>query len=357
VLTKIAARIAAVDPKDVTIWSGAGISANSPTTLPTGERLTQRVFDTFFDAGALEVVLGYHQAMGWHPTEPCPLTAKEQGVRVRYPRLETVLGVAVGVNQRDNPAPLEVLADFRDATPNRLHGLFAWHIARGGRHVTANFDRCIERAYSMLFPDMASSDDVPVPGILHFHGFLASDPTGASLGATLASIQGGFSAAMEQALVGSFVDAKLLVVAGYSASDFFDVDVAVQRLPHGRLDGLQVLWISHGTHGWHQLHPTEGTLPVLARHLRTAGAAVALVCGPTKELLDQLTERWGANSSAVDRPAASKAPTSAPPTPFVPTVVTLTVPEERRRAATFVLYRQLGLHHEASRVSCTLGVL
>jgi len=36
-----------------------------------------------------------------------------------------------------------LLADVRQAPPNKNHNFFANHIRQGGRRVTANFDTCI----------------------------------------------------------------------------------------------------------------------------------------------------------------------------------------------------------------------
>lgn len=58
-------------------------------------------------------------------------------------RLETVLQVVDSVH---GAGVLEDLLSDLDGPPNRLHAFFASHLAQGGRHVTMNFDTCIERA-------------------------------------------------------------------------------------------------------------------------------------------------------------------------------------------------------------------
>ncbi|MFL6112244.1 MAG: hypothetical protein ACJ786_12950 [Catenulispora sp.] len=332
VLAAVLDRISHVAPMDTLMWSGAGVSIEPPASLPSGWGLTRRTFDGLFELGALDRILSYHTALGWISEPVCPCQpAGRAGPRL--PRLETVLGVAVRVTGPHSPAVLpRLLADVRDAQPNRLHRFFADHLIAGGRHVTANFDGCIERA---LPPSRSAAD----AGILHFHGSLAADPSGQSLGATLARIERGFPTALARQCIDRVCAARVLVIVGYSGSDFFDVDVAFAALAAGSLSRVRAVWVAHSDHPWHRWDRPRHGEPPLAGLLRAAGCAVEFACGPTADLLIALGRRWGFR----DHQAPPPDHRPAPPTPP-------TIPRPARQAATFELYRQLGLHAEVSRM-------
>jgi hypothetical protein len=78
--------------------------------------------------------------------------------RKTMPRLEGILQPLIGALGAEVAlAPFVVI----EAAPaNRLHEVFAAHLATGGKHLTVNFDRCIENAYGTSEP----------PGLTHLHG-------------------------------------------------------------------------------------------------------------------------------------------------------------------------------------------
>ena len=150
------------------VRTGAGISADLPTGAPVGNGLADRALEHCFTAHAAEIAAGYY--------------LKLRVPRSR-PRLETLLDVVRRVHGL--ATLVDVLADLRQPLPNGLHEFFAAHASAGGRHITANFDPCIESA--------ASANGRQV-NVLHFHGSFADDQSGDSLGATLARIERGFPA-------------------------------------------------------------------------------------------------------------------------------------------------------------------
>jgi hypothetical protein len=330
VVADLAGVAGAVAPGSVVVWSGAGVSVEGPASLPTGWELTRRVFGAFFDEDALETVLAHHRGVGWWQVAACP---QDRNGRPgpRPPRLETVLGVAARVHGDD--AVHGILADAWDAEPNRMHGFFAAHLDRGGRHVTANFDACIERAADAWFPGWRSRGTVH-----HFHGSVADDLSGHLLGATLQRIEGGFDADQAAALRRMLPERGVLLVAGYSGSDFFDVDTAIAALPPSALAQVRVAWVFHSDHDWHRIDPAETGVPPLAGLLQQAGAQVDLACGPTSDLLGEIARRWGMAGLG---PAAAR-------TPRVPVIAT---GDTLRREATFQLYRELGLIGEVARLA------
>lgn len=319
-------------PSGVVFWTGAGISIAAPSRLPTGWQLTERVFAAFFEPDALAQTLGYHALSGWLTPAIC-----DQAVLrgARPPRLETVLGVALRhYGTRAHP----ILDDVRHAPPNWNHRLFAAHLAAGGVHITANFDSCIENAY-------ADAYGAPPPSarIEHFHGNLSRTSTVAELGATLQTIEGGFSDDYADRLAGLVASAPVTVLVGYSGSDFFDVDTAFARQRPGRLAGREVHWIVHSDRcEWHEVTSSPTEKPPLGAYLGSAGATVRYFCGATGSLLEALAATWG-----MEVPGLSEQPE--------PTRPTLVEPEgHERTAATLALFRALAIPAEVERILATI---
>ncbi len=320
--------IAGMTPQSVVVLSGAGVSVDGPTSLPDGQELTRRVFDAFFVGGALDTVLRHHEEVGWLQVESCP--RRRHGARQQQPqpRLETVLGVAAQVHGDD--AVPAVLADAQDAPPNRLHAFFAGHLARGGRHLTANFDDCIERAADEHHEGWRRAGRLH-----HFHGCVADDSSGRSLGATLRRVESGFDSSQAAAFTDMLPAHGTLLVTGYSGRDFFDVDQVIAALAPGALARVRVVWICHSDHDWHLIDPCAAGVPPLAHLLRQAGARIEIACGPTGALADELARQWGI---ADTWPAAARKP--RPPH--------VAGDEEARQEATFQLFRVLGLIGEVA---------
>ncbi|WP_143070832.1 hypothetical protein [Streptomyces malaysiense] len=324
------ARLAALGPAAVTFWSGAGVSRDAPSALPAAAALTQRVFGTFFTScdnrDPYSVVMDHHAAVGW-TAEPLCDRLPDVGPSVRLPRLEAVLGVAdrvLGGNRA-----LRILDVMGTAPPNRLHRLFARHLAAGGTHVTANFDDCVERAHVKI------CGTAPDPRrLLHFHDSVRDDPGHASLGATLARIEAGFPASRAAELTGVLAASPAVVVTGYSGSDFFDVDPMLARLEPGTLAGLLVVWVNHETARVEHpaTHPSTRR-PAMARLLERAGAEVVVLCGDTADVMARLGHALGLPPLEPLEPAEPGGPvwTDVPVTP------------RERIAATLALHRALGL--------------
>ncbi|MFJ3667182.1 hypothetical protein ACIPSE_12060 [Streptomyces sp. NPDC090106] len=314
-------------PDQVLLWSGAGASVEGPASLPTGPELTRRVFDAFFEKGALDRVMGYHQALGLTAYGACP---SETGLpAARPPRLETALEAAVRARGDTVPSAFALLDDVRKAAPNRLHAFAADHIAVGGRHVTANFDACVEKAH-----EERHGAPPPDRAVHHFHGSFHASPDGAELGATLGRLASGFPDDEAERLQQVLHTHRGLLVYGYSGSDYFDVDRLVAALAPDGLSGLRVLWITHSGHTSHTLD--ADTIP-LQTLLRAAGADVHVVCAPTADVLNALADTW----------ALPRLPGATPRSPDTPA---LTVTDTERDHATFLLYGSLGLHREVRRL-------
>jgi len=329
-------------PKGVLFWTGAGISVPGPSALPTGLELTERAFASFFEPDALATVLGYHARAGWLTRELCDPEALRSA---RLPRLETVLGVA---ERRFAKETAEILSDVIDAQPNWYHGFFAHHLVAGGRHITANFDTCIEKACAHLLggrprahprAGRCAPASAPRAVIEHFHHHLDASTTAGELGSTLARIQGGLDEDLRDRILRSVEASRAVVFVGYSGSDFFDVDVAFAELRPGALDGKTVYWIAHSARcECHEIEPEPEACPPLAVHLRNAGARVRFLCGPTEQFLEALARKW---ALAVGAPRAA---------PRRVVALAAAVAPGARRAATLELYRELGLPAEVDRM-------
>ncbi|MFE0674819.1 hypothetical protein [Streptomyces sp. NPDC058867] len=316
-----------LSPAEVLVWSGAGASVEGPSSLPTGPELTRRVFDTFFEDGSLDRVMTYHQVLGLGAYGACP---RDAGLpAARPPRLETALEAAVRARGDTSPSVFALLDDVSKAAPNRLHAFAADHIASGGRHVTANFDTCVERAHEERY-----AGPVPDRAVHHFHGSFLDGPDGERLGATLGRLSAGFPKREAARLRCELRGSRGMVVVGYSGSDYFDVDRLVAALPPEELRGLRVLWISHSGHEPHTLGADAVPLQAL---LRAAGADVRVVCAPTAEVLDALADSWGL-------------PALPGPVRRTPRTPPLSVTDAERDHATFLLYQSLGLHREVRRL-------
>jgi hypothetical protein len=236
------------------------------------------------------------------------------GIDRASPRLETVLQVVDAVH---GEAVLGDLLTDLEAPSNSLHAFFADHLALGGRHVTMNFDTCIERAGTGQWPDNA---------LLHVHGRLGHE----ELGATLARIERGLPGEIRTRLGDLLLSPQVssIVFVGYSGSDFFDVDPFLASLPQDSLSGRQVLWIEHCRHV-EQVEPRRRQL----RALHDAGAQVREVHVLTAAALREIGKQWRASFNEK----------WGDPRPWRPRVP---VEAELKRRATIELFALMGLHRE-----------
>lgn len=221
----------------------------------------------------------------------------------------------------------DLLSDLARATPNRNHRFFAEHLARGGSHITANFDTCIERAV----PNGARP--------IHFHGVFGPHGDTSGLGIRLAKIETGFPEALLDELLGAVAraDPRAIVFAGYSGSDYFDVLPLFRKWGRELFEGRTVYWVS-----W---RPTDdgahvGEAPDSPTYLRIAAAAGASIVElrmPLVPILDHLSTAW-------KLPQPPIAPAVAPPNSwtqeFFPTA-------GAARQASFALLATVGARKQA----------
>jgi hypothetical protein len=212
------------NPDEVTFLTGAGTSLDPPAQLASGVALTRRAFEHLFVPDAASRIEDAYRSIGLVDPDGTP----------RLPRLEVVLGVALGVNPR---GVFEVLGDIVDVRPNRYHQLLARHVEAGGRVLTANFDLGIERSMS----DASASSR-----LCHFHRSLATEADLNGLGAFFRSVERGLTAEVTAVFDEVLASSRQLIVMGYSGSDYFDVDPYLAALPgHCDLSHLRVIWVDH----------------------------------------------------------------------------------------------------------------
>lgn len=257
-------------PESVLFWSGAGISVDGPTFGPVGRELTDRALVHYMKTGTSRVIERLYSQVA----------VANAGFR---PRLETVLDALVDAHGIECLG--EVLSDLLNAQPNSHHHFFAAHLALGGRHVTANFDTCIERA--------AHEESTPTANLLHFHGSLGLGDTDEleKLGARLRIIENGFDSAMRDRLDHLLGAARALVIVGYSGSDFFDATPYLLDRTE-ILRNVTVIWYEFANDPFEWCEAGRLRESGLLTALRSAGVPVYGVRGRLGDFLDEFRETW-----------------------------------------------------------------
>ena len=204
--------------RDLTVWVGAGISMESPSCLPSGNRLTEFAFD--------QVILGKDRFLqiwdeiNFYERQYCNIST------TRFPRLELLLSSIAYIekffmgkeNLRGNF--LSGLKAFDQVPFNQNHMLLAVLAHAGARIMTANFDMSIERAYESLY-------GVNCDQILHFHGTYLS---GDRIGATIENITHVVNKTVEHKVKSSFNLGRTNYFYGYSFSDMYDINETIYGL-------------------------------------------------------------------------------------------------------------------------------
>lgn len=318
--------LAGSSPDATLIWTGAGVSVDPPSGLPSGAELARRVFGAFFSKATYERIAAYYTLLRV-PARPTPGPIIEDDPRRvrRMPRLEAALLQAWRVHGDE---VFSVLDGFGTVPPNRFHYFFAQHLHAGGDHLTANFDDLTERAANEL--------GYPSPVVDHFHGAVGSGPSYAGLGILLDRIEPGFSVEVRQRITRRLQSHRLVVVLGYGGVDFFDVDPFLRSLPPGSLSGVRVIWVDHADLDVRMVSRAD-ELPHIG-WLRQGGATAVQLQGRTADVCSYLCDQWGLD--------ALRSVVPSTPPPWNPPTVT---PSARDRA-TFEIFRGVGAVHEVRRM-------
>lgn len=211
--------------KDLTIWVGAGISMESPSCLPSGNRLTEFAFD--------QMILGKDRFLKiWdevnsYERQSCNINT------TRFPRLELLLSSIAYIEkffigkEGLKGKFLSGLKAFDQVPFNQNHMLVAVLANAGARVMTANFDMSIERAYESLYGTKCDQ-------IIHFHGTYLS---GDKIGATIENITHMVNKTVENRVKSSFKQGRINCFYGYSFSDMYDINEAIYGLYSGEQTG------------------------------------------------------------------------------------------------------------------------
>ncbi|WP_287492277.1 hypothetical protein [Sellimonas sp.] len=204
--------------KNLTIWVGAGISMESPSCLPSGNRLTEFAFD--------QVILGKNRFLKiWdeinsYERQYCNISI------TRFPRLELLLSSIAYIEkffmgkESLKGKFLSGLKAFDQVPFNQNHMLVAVLAHAGARVMTANFDMSIERAYESLYAEKCDQ-------IIHFHGTYLS---GDKIGATIENITHMVNKTVENKVKSSFNQGRTNYFYGYSFSDMYDINETIYSL-------------------------------------------------------------------------------------------------------------------------------
>jgi hypothetical protein len=264
-------------PEKTIFFTGAGISMDEPTRLPSGDELSKRILRYAFlehvavgdsEKPLIEVIQEIY----------CKLNKKMSFAERKYPRLEMLMEKACFAT---GPRVLSiVLKDIRAAYSNNNHQIFARHLQLGGRHITANFDTCIEKC----MPDADRNN------VVHFHGKVDELKT------MLSEIANGFPAETEDKLLNTLTKQKnsILIVAGYSGRDFFDVDpFFLEKSKDIACHIEQVIWIEHSSKKsciddyW-----VADKVPPMFLHLQKNGIKCIHINCDTNAFLNKLDSNW-----------------------------------------------------------------
>jgi hypothetical protein len=225
------------------IFSGAGISGDPPAALPRGFGLRNDLLREIYAAAIRAPAVG------------SLITGMQLDELVGSQRkLEVILGRVWGTIGDD---ALGCLLTLTVDVPNEAHMLAAVHLARGGTHVTLNFDLGIEIAYDLLtgraelpafapeefgrlLPDwrrLVPADTPPLwvaasrtdlvawdisgrpPALLKPHGSLTRDQTGLVDVVVVDIEELGQLAPGRRAAIDRVATCDLLLITGYSGAD------------------------------------------------------------------------------------------------------------------------------------------
>lgn len=227
---------------NIVFWTGAGIDCDTPTCLPLGAALTEKILSwTCGDMGA-ELFKKWGEickavnSLCW-PKEKLHLSS--------IPRLESILErVRLCEKQSSidgsNNSVMTMISGFSDAPPNPSHYALAKAISEGASVVTTNYSLCVETAFERLTGKKLSPEKVDntsvyiysipneaVGRIIHIHG-VAFDKE--SIGISLSSVKNELPSQVVEIIKGWLHESKTFIFAGYSASDVFDVNLLFRHM-------------------------------------------------------------------------------------------------------------------------------
>jgi tetratricopeptide (TPR) repeat protein len=271
-----AERIAKHLPADVTFLCGAGISLDPPASLPTVNRFLRELLA---ECGAADDLAA--KVLARAATPPVP-------------RFE---GLVEEIAKLNDPGFL-LARLFDTMTFNELHASVAAFLRRGSSVITTNFDNCIERAAAggrfarAVFRggDLDPAPRLPVIAKPHgSHPLDAGEPA-SQLVISIAAISltnGGFASLPRwRDYLRALVAERVLVVAGYSGSDDFDLTpLLLDSRPR------EVIWLLHDSAD-PPVERDRSALPAFA------SLPLSVIAGSTRAILAGAARRAGGDPHA-----------------------------------------------------------
>lgn len=213
--------------RNVHIWCGAGISYDSPCSLPLGNGLSEQIFQEY---------MLYHSQI-------TDIWQKSNAIIGKYidthkiVRPEVMASCITRLNKLDTTLDFfHKFAELRTVAPNQNHYLLASFVNLGGTIYTTNFDTCIEKAYEEQFHDplheavlcdgkVIKYFSVNGGMVIHLHGIFESRQ---KAGASIETVMKGYDLATQKMICQS-LNEKLNLFLGYSFSDDYDLNNLYRR--------------------------------------------------------------------------------------------------------------------------------
>lgn len=274
-------------PGRMAFFVGAGISIAGPTYLPDGKSLTVALVNHLLGKSAAEEILSTFKKCS-------------EVIGRDTPRLEHVLDIACKSEVTGGADPKSLLSLFANRSYNSNHRHLAAFLAEKKSWViTTNFDDCIERAYfdnygcelpvHVVCPESGAIDSGQSLGhqpwgLVKLHGSITQGVSG--LGATLSNLVPGLHPELRNLLSRIFQTIDLLVVAGYSGSDHFDVNAWFRERMGASDRPPRLLWINHSSKTNDELEWDDSREPGRSWHLAMSGSRI--VSGHTDRFLCDL---------------------------------------------------------------------
>lgn len=267
--------IAGQSPQEMTFLCGAGISLDVPASLPTVHRFLGELLQACDAPAGLAA-----QILARASLPPVP-------------RFEGLVEEIAKLNDRD----FTLTRVFDTRTFNPLHAAIAAFLRRGSSVVTTNFDNCLERAaegtgYERVVFRGHDLDAPPPSGAVlskpHGSHPLTDEEQRTQLVVSIAAISrtnNGFALLprWREHLRGLFDD-RIVVVAGYSGSDDFDLTpLLLESRPR------KVLWLAHEAITIAE-ERDAASMPSAARF---GSLPLRVIAGPTRDILVAAARRIG----------------------------------------------------------------
>lgn len=248
--------------QNLTIWVGAGVSANEPASLPIGNSLNKFILSNYFINSS---DLYNHWQKINSIIQEIPFFG-ENFQTSEYPRLETVIGSAMYTEQYlFSEGEFQCgFKCFDEIEPNICHIALAILLKKGVNIITSNFDTGIEKAYSRMFGNENSHNHDSDKSflyerkkhgcvvitktlnggeIIHFHGTSLS---GYYMGASIANMINSIDSKIHKKLVNCFSEDKVNLFLGYSLSDVYDINEILLEIKDNRNKSINFICNHNG---------------------------------------------------------------------------------------------------------------